>query len=99
MSDIMKKLRCEPPRNIAGLEVVKTLDYEKGIAKDLVTGKEEPIPFEPENVLTYTLSDSSSVTIRPSGTEPKIKLYYFISSNTKEESLEKLEKLKSFFNF
>ncbi len=99
MSDIMKKLRCEPPHDISGLEVIKTTDYEKGITKDLITGKEETIPFEPENVLTYTLSDSSSVTIRPSGTEPKIKLYYFISSKTKEESHEKLEKLKSFFNF
>ncbi len=99
MSSIMKKLRCDPPHDIAGLTVVKITDYEKSIAKDLVTGKEDPIPFAPDNVLSYTLSDGSSVTIRPSGTEPKIKLYYFISSNTKEESLEKLEKLKSFFNF
>lgn len=99
MANIMKNLRGNTPSDIAGLKVVKVTDYESGIEKDLVTGKAEALPFPSENVLTLTLDDSSSVTVRPSGTEPKIKLYYFISSENKEDSLNKLEKLKAFFNF
>lgn len=99
MANIMKRLRLDPPKDIGGLKVVKITDYESGVTRDITTGESEALPFPSENVLTYVLDDTSSVTIRPSGTEPKIKLYFFICSENKEDSLEKLEKLKSFFNF
>lgn len=99
MADIMKRLRTAPPESISGLKVVKITDYEIGEVRNLITGEAERLPFPPENVLSYTLDDGSSVTIRPSGTEPKIKLYYFLSSKNEEESREKLENIKSFFNF
>ncbi len=99
MDSTMKRLRLEPPKEIAGHGVVKITDYESAKETELISGKVTPLPFPSENVLTYTLDDGSSVIIRPSGTEPKIKLYYFISAKDSAESLEKLEKLKSYFNF
>lgn len=99
MDEAMKKLRVETPKEIAGEKVVKVTDYESGRETDLISGASTPLPYPSENVLTFTLGDGSSIIIRPSGTEPKIKLYYFISAKDKEESLEKLEKLKSFLSF
>ncbi len=99
MASIMKTLREETPKEIAGIETVKIADYSTSVIKDLKTGATEAIPFAPENVLTFTLADGSSITVRPSGTEPKIKLYYFISSKNEAESLAKLESFKEFFNF
>lgn len=99
MEKTMKELRQNTPAEIAGFEVVKVTDYESGKIYNLKSGKTEALNLPSENVLAFTLDDGSSVIIRPSGTEPKIKLYYFISSKDKEESLEKLEKLKSFLSF
>ncbi len=99
MADIMKKLRTQPPAEIAGLKVAKIADYSTATLRNVLTGDSEALPFAPENVLTYILEDESSITVRPSGTEPKIKLYYFISSDNKEESIKKLNEFKEFFNF
>lgn len=99
MAEIMKKLRNEPPVDIAGIKVVKIADYSTATMKDLRTGETEKLPFDPENVLTYILEDESSITVRPSGTEPKIKLYYFISSENETESINKLKSFKEYFNF
>lgn len=99
MAEIMKRLRNEPPKDIAGLKVAKIADYSTVTLRDLRTGKTEKLPFDPENVLTYILEDESSITVRPSGTEPKIKLYYFISSENEAESKVKLNSFKEFFNF
>ncbi len=99
MASIMRRLREEPPKSIAGLKVARIADYSIATKKNLLTGETTPLPFAPENVLTYTLEDESSVTVRPSGTEPKIKLYYFISAENEETSKEKLNLIKAFFNF
>ena len=66
MAGIMEKLRNEPPTEIAGYAVVKVVDYKKP--------EETGLPAA--NVLVYTLDGGATVIVRPSGTEPKIKLYY-----------------------
>ncbi len=99
MADIMKRLRTQPPAEIAGLKVAKIADYSTSTLRNITTGETEALPFAPENVLTYILEDESSITVRPSGTEPKIKLYYFISSHNEAESIKKLNAFKEFFNF
>ena len=99
MADIMKRLRNEPPAEIASVKIAKIADYSTATLKNLITGESEALPFAPENVLTYILEDNSSITVRPSGTEPKIKLYYFISSKDESDSLTKLNLFKEYFNF
>lgn len=99
MADIMKKLRNDPPSDIASIKIAKIADYSTATIKNVITGETEALPFAPENVLTYILEDDSSITVRPSGTEPKIKLYYFISSKDEKDSLTKLNSFKEYFNF
>lgn len=64
MTDLMEDLRNNPPKEIAGIAVVRALDYKKGV---------NGLPLS--NVLQFFLEDGSVVSVRPSGTEPKIKFY------------------------
>ena len=66
MAGIMESLRKDPPKDFAGDKVVKVVDYEKP--------EETGLPAA--NVLIYTLESGSTVVVRPSGTEPKIKTYF-----------------------
>lgn len=84
MSDIMDSLRAEAPAEIAGLKVLKTTDMLSGMRTDLTTGKTESTGLPSSNVLSYNLPGNSSVIVRPSGTEPKIKLY--ITAVAKDET-------------
>ena len=60
---------------MGGLKVTKISDYQLSVTKDLVTGKESEITLPKSNVISFTFEDDSSIIVRPSGTEPKIKLY------------------------
>ncbi len=93
MADMMEDLRKTPPKNIAGFDVVKTSDYKVSISKDLLTGEETKIKLPKSNVLSYVLSDNSKVIVRPSGTEPKIKVYITACGKTRDESTEKSESI------
>lgn len=75
MTNIMETLRTNPPEEIGGLPVIKVSDYKTGVSLDTVTGKTETINLPKSNVLEYKLPNHSSSIIRPSGTEPKIKIY------------------------
>ena len=75
MSDMMTSLRTNAPAEIGGMKVVKTADYLTSCATDTVTGETEKITLPVSNVLSYSLPDDNKVIIRPSGTEPKIKIY------------------------
>jgi phosphoglucomutase len=81
---MMESYRNNPPKAINGTDVVQLLDYElqKGINPQ--TGEEWPIELPKSNVLQFILADGSSISARPSGTEPKIKFYF--SVNTKLNS-------------
>ncbi len=75
MSDIMTVLRENGPTVIAGEKVVATADYLKSEAKDITTGTVEHIDLPKSNVLSFTTESGNCAIVRPSGTEPKIKIY------------------------
>lgn len=82
MKAIMAKLRGEGLHEVAGHKVVKAADYQAREVKDMCTGAVQPTGLPAANVLTYWLDDGSSVIVRPSGTEPKIKVYYSTKGDT-----------------
>ena len=75
MQEIMASFRKESPSSIAGIKIIRIKDYETSLIKDIVTGDKERITLPKSNVLSYSLEGGSEVIIRPSGTEPKIKVY------------------------
>ena len=93
MNAIMQSLRENPAEEIGGIKVARFNDYKKRLAKDCLTGRQEPIELPSSDVLMYQLEDGCKAVIRPSGTEPKIKIYYFVvkeheaSARKREESL------------
>lgn len=93
MADMMNDLRVNPPKEIAGAPVVKMSDYKLSFTKDTVTGEETEIKLPKSNVLSFIMPDNSKVIVRPSGTEPKIKVYITACGNSREESTEKSEKI------
>lgn len=76
IEDMMTYYRNEIPKEIAGVEVVNISDYEKKEVYDNNGKKIKDITLPKSNVLQYTLKDNTKITIRPSGTEPKIKFYF-----------------------
>ncbi len=75
MASLMQRLRQNPPGEIAGKKVVAMEDYEKRERCDLLTQKKEPLDLPQSDVLLFRLEDASRLVIRPSGTEPKVKIY------------------------
>jgi phosphoglucomutase len=78
---MMDKFRNNPPSTIIGSKVVRLLDYKSLKEKNLINGTETSLDFPKSDVLQFYLEDGTKVSVRPSGTEPKIKFY--ISVNTK----------------
>jgi phosphomannomutase len=70
----MEGFRAAPPAGIGGFEVSAVKDYERRIARE--GGVERPLGLPASNVIAYALAGGSRVTLRPSGTEPKIKYYF-----------------------
>ena len=79
---LMAKFRATPPAVIAGEKVVEIRDYKLQEAKDLLTGKTSPIALPKSDVLQFFTESGSKITIRPSGTEPKIKFYFSMKGDT-----------------
>lgn len=96
MASLMDGLRQNPPKEIAGVKVASVADYQTGVITD-ADGKTAPTGLPKSNVLFYTLENGDSVVIRPSGTEPKIKLYYLVSDKTQEAAEEKRNAYKAAF--
>jgi len=80
IADMMAGFRNNPPKKLAGSEVVQLLDYELRKGKNLKTGEEWQIKLPKSNVLQFILADGSKISARPSGTEPKIKFYFSIKT-------------------
>ena len=78
IADMMAGFRDNPPKKLAGSDVVQLLDYELKKGKNLKTGEEWQIKLPKSNVLQFILADGSKISARPSGTEPKIKFYFSI---------------------
>lgn len=83
MSDIMNSLRENAPESFAGKKVVAIADYKESSVIDVLTGDVKAIVLPKSNVLSYSLEDNSKVIIRPSGTEPKIKIYITAYDDTR----------------
>ena len=91
MEGMMSSMRSDPPSEFGGISVSSMKDYKTGETYNPETGKKEKNIFLPSsNVLQFLLQDGSMVTIRPSGTEPKIKFY----ASCKAEPGQDLEKSK-----
>jgi len=90
IADMMAGFRNDPPKKLAGSDVVQLLDYELKKGKNLKTGEEWQIKLPKSNVLQFILVDGSKISARPSGTEPKIKFYF--SVNTKLKNAAEFEK-------
>lgn len=75
---MMADWRTTPPRIIAGSSVFTIRDYSTGESCDLTTGKVTPIEMERSDVLQFVTADKTVVSVRPSGTEPKIKFYFSV---------------------
>ena len=94
IKDMMTKMRETDIESIGKYKVLVFKDVEKDIVKDMKTGEISKTELPKSNVLYYELEDNSWCCIRPSGTEPKIKLYMGIKGNTEEEAEGKLAELK-----
>lgn len=89
MSDIMDKLRSVPPTEISGHKVTELADYLNSYTKDTASGETAVIELPKSNVLSYSLDDGGAVIVRPSGTEPKIKIYITSVARSLEEAKDK----------
>ena len=77
----MKNLRENPPADIGGVKVVTRKDYSNGSVVDCATGETSTMELSGSNVLRFELADGTSVIVRPSGTEPKIKVCLLYTSD------------------
>lgn len=92
---IINSFRDAPPQNLGGLEVVKTSDYLMCKINDLKACRISPTTLPTCNTLLYHLEDGSWFCIRPSGTEPKLKIYFGVKDRSPEKADTKLLKLKA----
>lgn len=77
---MMKGYRSNPPATINNCRVVKINDYETLVSTDCITGKKTAIDLIKSDVLQFFLEDGSKISVRPSGTEPKIKFYFSVNA-------------------
>jgi phosphoglucomutase len=90
MAAVITQLRGETPPTIGQEAVVTVEDFSTGQATDVATGATTPLTQPQANVLKYWLSDGSWVAVRPSGTEPKLKLYVGIKADSQAQADDKL---------
>ena len=100
MNALLAKLRQEPPEEIMNFRVVEQADYRAGKRRilgascDMAAGY-RPIALPPADVLEYVLEDGSSVIVRPSGTEPKLKIYLSAKGGDRAASKDTIDKLRT----
>ena len=92
MAALMQSLREQPPVEIDGVTVAQYKDYSDGTVRDAATGAVTPMPLSGSNVLRFELTDGSHIVVRPSGTEPKIKVYILTKGADAAERDANLEK-------
>jgi len=94
IKQIMERLREEKPTKMGSFNVLSIRDYKAGIEYDLSNKTDKKLELPKSDVLYFDMSEGVSVVVRPSGTEPKIKLYYLISSKDEGTAKQLLEKAK-----
>jgi len=95
IASAMETLRNNSPESFGEYKVKSIADYEKSFTRDLTTGSTEAIDMPKSNVLYYRMTTGHWFCIRPSGTEPKIKIYFGISSDSLENAEKELSKFKN----
>lgn len=93
INDIMETLRSNPPKEIAGFKALEIRDYSTGVITDVATGNTHPTGLPKSNVFYLELENDAWVCSRPSGTEPKIKLYIGVRGTSVEDSKKLLNML------
>ena len=94
----IKELREKGVKEIAGREVILWKDYKEGKEYDLKGDKETEINLPESNVLQFLLEDESLITVRPSGTEPKLKVYFAVNGEDEETAETKLKEIRDKFS-
>ena len=92
MAALMAGLREKPPVEIAGTAVAQQKDYQDGSVVNVHDGARSAMELSGSNVLRYEMADGTSLIVRPSGTEPKVKVYILASGASKAECDEKVAK-------
>ncbi|MCD4698766.1 MAG: phospho-sugar mutase [Bacteroidales bacterium] len=83
---MMDSYRSNPPEKINGSKLILVKDYQLQLEKNLINGKEKTIDLAKSNVLQFFLEDGSKISVRPSGTEPKIKFYFSVKTDLDDVS-------------
>ncbi len=96
MQKLMDDLRNDPPAEICGYAVTEFRDYLSGTVKHLASGSVEPTGLPASNVLYFKLDNDDRIVIRPSGTEPKIKVYILASADSEQLADAKLSEYKDY---
>ena len=96
MQALMERLRAEHPAEIGGVPVAKVRDYQTGELSVTGLGVVGQTPISGSNVLYFELADGSSFIVRPSGTEPKIKVYLLVHDADAEKCAEKIERFAEY---
>jgi len=86
IQQMMDNFRNQPPKEINNSKVILVKDYYTGIEHDMIHGSERSIDLPKSNVLQFFLEDGSKITVRPSGTEPKIKFYFGVKDDLSNKS-------------
>ena len=95
IQELMNRIRNNPPKKLGNYKVLNFRDYKTGKIIDYKTGKESETGLPTSNVLYYDLEDNGWCCVRPSGTEPKVKLYMGVKGKSMEDAEKKLNNLKS----
>jgi len=98
MAALMQSLRADPPTTIGGETVVTFKDYADGTALDTAAGKVEKMELSGSNVVRFEMADGTSIIVRPSGTEPKVKVYILTLGKDIAQRDERLSKYGEWVN-
>lgn len=93
MKQLMENLRTNPPKEFAGYKVCKIYDYGTSVCYDVENSATNEITLPKSNVIVYFLEDDSKVVFRPSGTEPKVKLYLGCVANDRKAAENKITEI------
>ncbi|MBW8382116.1 MAG: phospho-sugar mutase, partial [Youngiibacter sp.] len=94
IESIMTSLRSNPPEHFGGLKVIAIRDYKSGIRTDLTINEETSTGLPNSNVLYYELENSAWCCVRPSGTEPKVKIYLGVKGDSLSKADDSLKNLR-----
>ncbi len=93
MKELMQELRDKPLEKVGAYKVDYTRDYQVGTRTSMADGSKENMELSGQNVMYYELEGGTTFIIRPSGTEPKVKVYIMAKGNSKDDAAKKVEEL------